>query len=104
MNILVIGNGFDLAHGLPTTYKDFLAFTDEFIKYEKNYLDGSHVFSEETVKFEEYFWDLIVTRRDYGEDKDAEKLINELKELIQDNMWLKHFHNVQIKNGWIDFV
>lgn len=26
MNILVIGNGFDLAHGLPTKYKDFLFF------------------------------------------------------------------------------
>ncbi|HCI17552.1 MAG TPA: hypothetical protein DFH32_02925 [Lachnospiraceae bacterium] len=23
MNILVLGNGFDLAHGLPTPYKDF---------------------------------------------------------------------------------
>lgn len=27
MNILVIGNGFDLAHGLPTKYTDFLEFT-----------------------------------------------------------------------------
>lgn len=26
MNILLIGNGFDLAHGLPTKYKDFLTF------------------------------------------------------------------------------
>lgn len=26
MNILVIGNGFDLAHGLPTKYTDFLFF------------------------------------------------------------------------------
>lgn len=26
MNILVIGNGFDLAHGLPTRYNDFLFF------------------------------------------------------------------------------
>ena len=26
MNILVIGNGFDLAHGLPTGYPDFLEF------------------------------------------------------------------------------
>lgn len=24
MNILVIGNGFDLAHGLPTKYEHFL--------------------------------------------------------------------------------
>lgn len=31
MNILVIGNGFDLAHGLPTKYTDFL----EFIKVIK---------------------------------------------------------------------
>lgn len=32
MNILIIGNGFDLAHGLPTIYKDFL----EFINDSKN--------------------------------------------------------------------
>lgn len=30
MNILVIGNGFDLAHELPTTYQDFLKFTDNY--------------------------------------------------------------------------
>ena len=26
MNIIIIGNGFDLAHELPTEYADFLAF------------------------------------------------------------------------------
>lgn len=26
MNILLIGNGFDLAHGLPTQYRNFLDF------------------------------------------------------------------------------
>lgn len=26
MNILLIGNGFDLAHNLPTTYNHFLSF------------------------------------------------------------------------------
>ena len=26
MNILVIGNGFDLAHKLPTRYNDFLKY------------------------------------------------------------------------------
>lgn len=35
MNILVIGNGFDLAHKLPTSYQDFLKFTDDYTsKYE----------------------------------------------------------------------
>ncbi len=32
MKILVIGNGFDLEHGLPTQYKDFL----DFVKTIKN--------------------------------------------------------------------
>ncbi|OOM09319.1 AbiH family protein [Clostridium saccharobutylicum] len=30
MNLLVIGNGFDLAHGLPTKYSDFLGFVKYF--------------------------------------------------------------------------
>ncbi len=28
MNILVLGNGFDLAHGLPTRYIDFLKWIE----------------------------------------------------------------------------
>ena len=31
MNILVIGNGFDLAHDLPTRYQDFLGFVERFL-------------------------------------------------------------------------
>ena len=35
--ILIIGNGFDLSHGLPTKYEDFLDFCilwDHMIKYK----------------------------------------------------------------------
>ena len=35
MNILVIGNGFDLAHGLPTKYTDFLDFIKEFQDFQQ---------------------------------------------------------------------
>ena len=34
MNILIIGNGFDLAHGLPTKYEHFLKFMYSFIEYK----------------------------------------------------------------------
>ena len=34
MNILIVGNGFDLAHGLPTKYADFLKFIDFFYKHK----------------------------------------------------------------------
>lgn len=33
MKILVIGNGFDLEHGLPTTYMDFLNFISNVKKW-----------------------------------------------------------------------
>ncbi len=38
MNIIVIGNGFDLAHGLPTKYTDFLEFVKvlKIVLEEKN--------------------------------------------------------------------
>lgn len=36
MNILVIGNGFDLAHGLPTKYTDFLFFCNAVKSIIKN--------------------------------------------------------------------
>lgn len=36
MNILVIGNGFDLAHGLPTNYGDFLFFCKILLKMAKS--------------------------------------------------------------------
>lgn len=36
MNVLVIGNGFDLAHGLPTRYMDFLEFIEKYEEYYNN--------------------------------------------------------------------
>lgn len=36
MNILVIGNGFDLAHGLPTKYTDFLKFVESYKSSDRN--------------------------------------------------------------------
>lgn len=42
MNILLIGNGFDLAHGLPTKYTDFLLFCKIIFKFvEINKIEGS---------------------------------------------------------------
>ncbi len=35
MNLLVVGNGFDIAHDLPTRYSDFLDFMTLYIS--RNY-------------------------------------------------------------------
>lgn len=46
MNILVIGNGFDLAHGLPTTYKDFLDYVHAFKHYYETENKGLFEFAD----------------------------------------------------------
>lgn len=47
MDILIIGNGFDLAHGLKTSYKDFLDFCQEQSKTSSpvTYFDYKHCFA-----------------------------------------------------------
>lgn len=45
MNILIIGNGFDLAHGLPTKYTDFLEFCYK-IKITQNWVGGKKKFEK----------------------------------------------------------
>lgn len=99
MNILILGNGFDLAHGLPTTYKDFLDFTDAFEDFTKR--NSSNYYPP---KGKEMFLPYLTTLVNKNMS-----IYNELRALIQDNVWLKHFNAVYEsrkrdgKDGWIDF-
>ena len=95
MNILLIGNGFDLAHGLPTTYRDFLSFVDCFlvcIGKKTNKENNTKILKE----VEEYLSNLL-------SDSTKEKVRNEYCEMLMDNLWIRHFNKVSIKNGWVDF-
>lgn len=76
MNILVIGNGFDLAHGLPTKYTDFLAFckviknvyevderdTDDIEYMEERWKQLNLSVSYELEVFEKLFYELNAQR------------------------------------------
>ena len=107
MNILVVGNGFDLAHKLPTSYKDFLIF----LRYAKGFYDGDFV-TISRWKDSKDFKALNTKVQDFLLDKCAknknDNLINELISLSLNNIWLKHFKNCLRKNkfkgeNWIDF-
>lgn len=92
MNILVIENGFDLAHGLPTRYDDFLNFVEEFIEYK--------VTNECNMRFLDYFKSLNETNIN---------LYDQIDGLIEDNRWLNYFLTLREnkvllnKLTWIDF-
>ena len=128
MNILVIGNGFDLAHGLLTKYEHFLQFVELFKEfYEKdktNKLDLTklkdlHDKKKETDKdiitlmlvnfFNNKYDTGDPTTEDEGKKEHARKIIGELNSIFLDNVWIDYFRSIYKeriengKDGWIDF-
>ena len=106
MNMLVIGNGFDIALGLPTKYTDFLDFSLIF----------DLAYNHEAYKNDKKFSDCIVSldKRidDYPDKVNQEKLVkakdkfmrfneafeNELAESVS-----RDFHYCIYKNRWIEY-
>lgn len=106
MNILVIGNGFDLAHGLKTKYEDFLKFTQTYLEYDEAYRKKPEIKEvwEDAPEEEKYI--LLHMGNMFDQNK---KLYEELGSLIKHNVWLKYFYSIyesrkqEGKDGWIDF-
>ena len=113
MNILIVGNGFDLAHGLPTKYADFLKFIDFFYKHKAQESSRLELIAGEDIHCYKYFTDLFNSKQDSEFDQylydQSRKTIHELSDLCKDNAWIKYFSEVyksreqKGKDGWIDF-
>lgn len=103
INILLIGNGFDLAHRLPTTYKDFLLFI-EVMKQVVNVTttDDLNCIDWKNINLEIY----KLIQSDMGNVKNnIYSQADTWKELIENNFWIEYFLCCQsyIKENWIDF-
>ncbi len=97
MNILVVGNGFDLAHGLPTKYGDFLGMIQRFksIINEPNIMKAGYLDNIEKPIYA--FLDRFIF---------AEGALRvEFNRLIEDNFWIEYFlkNPMYQKENWIDF-
>lgn len=97
MQILMLGNGFDIEHKLPTQYKDFLEFAKDFLQIiaseEKNESIAKIAISERKSFFEKIFC---------GEKEETRKL---LEQNLIDNNWIQYFfrNQVYMRENWIDF-
>ena len=111
--ILLIGNGFDLAHGLPTSYKDFLDFCKmvrELYTYpiidneynQKKLIDWN---TDKTIKSK--LLECYENRKNCFEDKITTqcKELDELYDCIKENVWINYFleREKYIGENWIDF-
>ena len=111
--ILLIGNGFDLAHGLPTSYKDFLDFCKmvrELYTYpiidneynQKKLIDWN---TDKTIKSK--LLECYENSKNCFEYKITTqcKELDELYDCIKENVWINYFleREKSIGENWIDF-
>lgn len=106
MNILLLGNGFDLYHKLPTRYDNFLHTVDFLIKnYKPDIQSVADVFNELAVGKENHFiFECYLQHKHAYENTKLEKeKIDELIELTQNNIWFSYLYQSFNKEvGWID--
>lgn len=102
--ILIIGNGFDLFHHLPTKYGHFMAVmkTIEELKIKEE-LTFEDLFDKNFKS--EFDLELDIIRKEYdtknivfNNDK-----VKEMQDLLKENSWYKHFKNILEIETWIDF-
>lgn len=103
MNILVIGNGFDLAHGLPTRYTDFLEFVKVIrqvvnIKSRKDL--NKLTWGKIHIKIREI---IEINMENTRNNLFSQKAVWE--DLIAENYWIEYFLQCDMyqKENWIDF-
>jgi len=116
MNILVIGNGFDLAHDLPTSYSDVLNFLQAINitskwRGEKNEFINTHLSNK---NFNSYVSDYIInafdsrTKKGNSAFKNSNPIIQELYDNLDNNIWYTYLWDIysmgKMKGiNWIDF-
>ena len=117
--ILIIGNGFDLAHGLPTGYMHFLDFCEHINaiydntnhkgkEYYEKYLDNWDFNIDIKEEIRQAFLEQVKYKETVEYIKSTNKYIQEIRECLLGNIWYYYFYNLNkdsLLRGikWIDF-
>lgn len=95
-DILLIGNGFDLAHNLHTKYDDFLYIMKNWASFNVMY---QSVRKGHDVNEKEEFYKYLKNARDMDDGN-----MQLLSKIIESNSWIKYFRRCEAEiDGWIDF-
>lgn len=97
MHVLFLGNGFDLYHGLKTSYKDFLLILQNITEFNNaisRFIDNKNTQDNDSHIFDEIFLD---------ESLEGSS-VHKIYELLKDNSWANYYANCNADiQGWIDF-
>jgi len=105
MNILIVGNGFDLSHYLPTKYDHFMVAMGAIEKWD--IANGEMSFDDlfgSLYEKEDYFFDYTKAMYKTDEIKISVEQVAKLKKQLEENVWYQYFsdHVKEVKT-WIDF-
>lgn len=104
--ILIIGNGFDLRHFLPTKYNHFICILREI---ENSNITSDFVFedlfSNEFQKYDPFFYGKIKEFYNTNELIFQKENLSNIKTKLDKNLWYKHFKSIDDSHieTWIDF-
>lgn len=107
MNVLLLGNGFDLYHCLPTKYHNFLHTVDFLISNQNQKFNTvADVFSVKALREIDSDIDTCYEKHNmaYSKCELDQSKIDRLIHIMCDNYWFKYLNSSFNKNvGWIDF-
>lgn len=113
MNILILGNGFDIYHKLPTRYTDFLYlirnwnfFYNGYIKKKSEYGESKEVQKKIQVRVDENGKLTQPALIDFINEYSLfqKERIERLNTILKNNFWIQYFIETNYeKDGWIDF-
>lgn len=105
MKILMVGNGFDLAHGLPTSYSNFLMAINELGKLDEE--DDKKKTYIANVKISQQMKSLLIQFKNQHENGKLSIRQKELIKKAKKNFWIQYFNmnesRLKQKENWIDF-
>ena len=92
----MVGNGFDLAHNLPTKYEHFLFLLKNWSKFQQKI---EYFKSGKEVANDDMFYTYFVNIKSLNDDN-----LKQLDTIIKNNSWVKYFCQCEAEiDGWIDF-
>ena len=106
MNILIIGNGFDLAHQLPTKYTDFLDFLGNVrVLKEIHSEEIKRLIRKIDKDMKQY---LFTDENNFNINSKRSEYIDEIYQLSKDNIWINWLYQRRADNEilgeyWVDF-
>lgn len=107
MNILLLGNGFDLYHHLPTKYINFLNTVDSLAHRDVSKIQTiGDVYGEDTLycKDKEIRESYDLYKNIYDNLAIEKEPLFSLKDLAYNNLWCKYFLKSVVRDiTWIDF-